>query len=806
MRKLLSAVALLLVAGTGRAAAECAASPTTLCLSASRFKVEVAWRDSHARTGVGQAVPLTSDTGYFWFFGASNIELVVKVLDARTLNGKHWVFFGALSSVEYDLTVTDSVSGASKTYHNPLGQFASVGDTSAFATPAGTAVHERVAVAGTRAPESLEAIQKFVDSSAAALAPKAAQEFTPCPDRVFGFDLGGCRFHLEVEWRDSQGREGRGQPVQLTNDTGYFWFFSPSNVELMVKVLDARPVNGNFWVFFGALSNVQYSITVTDTVTGSVKRYTNSSGSFASVGDTAAFAGGYSVRPVRDTSRSVTAELDQTGGSIVAHGADGTTFILDFPPYSLGGLQTITMTPVSQIDNLPHSGGLVGGVELEPEGLRLLAPATLTIEPSTPAPTDRAIGYAYRRGGEDLIMYPRTFEPGVIALPILRFSGYGAGNAAPGDALRALPKASASQAASGPLAPYVDQYARFFLAFLLNQITRAELTDHTIDIFNGGFTDVVQPLMRAAKDSCDKAELKVAMETAFELLRFLQIWGLAEDQRMEHITPATFEMAHDVLASCQQKAFDRCVSRNDPFEASLILYIARQLQLLGDEDPFLTSLAEDSALESCLRFELDFQSKFVEDSDYGGFHWTERLRYRSPHVPLRLDFANPYAYSSAWSGGCKLLPEIATFEYSTDICVVSVDPEDGQFDAAALWIDGLIEDQPSATVRLLYDIGDPPLHAVGECIEDGHIPDFPMALFGDYYLRLHEAEISIYGIYVAKDWELLRVGPGPSQNGWYFAKKSYERSVDYGGGTTVVEETHIFLKHTPNAPRPSDCP
>ena len=29
-------------------------------------------------------VPLTSDSGYFWFFDADNIELVVKVLDACT--------------------------------------------------------------------------------------------------------------------------------------------------------------------------------------------------------------------------------------------------------------------------------------------------------------------------------------------------------------------------------------------------------------------------------------------------------------------------------------------------------------------------------------------------------------------------------------------------------------------------------------------------------------------------------------------------------------------------------------------------
>ena len=34
------------------------------------------------------------------------------------------------------------------------------------------------------------------------------------------------------------GRSGDGQGVQLSNDTGYFWFFADTNVELMVKVLE----------------------------------------------------------------------------------------------------------------------------------------------------------------------------------------------------------------------------------------------------------------------------------------------------------------------------------------------------------------------------------------------------------------------------------------------------------------------------------------------------------------------------------------------------------------------------------------
>lgn len=110
----------------------CVASSSVLCLNAGRFRVEASWRDFAGNTGTGHAVSLTSDTGYFWFFTASNVELVVKALDGRAVNQRFWIFYGALSNVEYTLTVTDTATGAVKTYSNPSGQFGSVGDTSAF--------------------------------------------------------------------------------------------------------------------------------------------------------------------------------------------------------------------------------------------------------------------------------------------------------------------------------------------------------------------------------------------------------------------------------------------------------------------------------------------------------------------------------------------------------------------------------------------------------------------------------------------------------------------------------------------------
>ncbi len=110
----------------------CAGGGTSLHLAANRFQVSVSWRSSSGQSACGQAMPITSTTGAFWFYSPDNLELVVKVLDARPVNGKFWVFYGALTNVEYTITVTDTLTGAVKTYFNPQGQLASVADTSAF--------------------------------------------------------------------------------------------------------------------------------------------------------------------------------------------------------------------------------------------------------------------------------------------------------------------------------------------------------------------------------------------------------------------------------------------------------------------------------------------------------------------------------------------------------------------------------------------------------------------------------------------------------------------------------------------------
>jgi hypothetical protein len=114
-------------------AAPCSPSATALCLQKSRFLVEASWQTADG-SGRGQAIPLTSDTGAFWFFSSANVELLVKVLDGCGLTGSYWVFAGGLTNVGVTLAVTDMVTGQMRTYRSAAGSaFQPILDTAGLA-------------------------------------------------------------------------------------------------------------------------------------------------------------------------------------------------------------------------------------------------------------------------------------------------------------------------------------------------------------------------------------------------------------------------------------------------------------------------------------------------------------------------------------------------------------------------------------------------------------------------------------------------------------------------------------------------
>lgn len=87
--------------------------------------------------------------------------------------------------------------------------------------------------------------------------------------------LRGGRFQITGTWEDFDGNQGPFNVTPASDETGLIWFFNESNIELLIKVLRGCPLNGNYWVFFAAVSNLGFTLEVTDLEAGATRTYVN---------------------------------------------------------------------------------------------------------------------------------------------------------------------------------------------------------------------------------------------------------------------------------------------------------------------------------------------------------------------------------------------------------------------------------------------------------------------------------------------------------------------------------------------------
>ena len=104
------------------------------------------------------------------------------------------------------------------------------------------------------------------------------------------------RYTVRAYWRTNPtpgtATDGQAQVASCPNPgSGLFWFFAPTNWEVMVKVLNGCGLNNRWWVFSAATTNVFYRLEVTDVTSGAQKIYFNYPGPPApAVTDVNAFA------------------------------------------------------------------------------------------------------------------------------------------------------------------------------------------------------------------------------------------------------------------------------------------------------------------------------------------------------------------------------------------------------------------------------------------------------------------------------------------------------------------------------------
>ncbi len=264
----------------------CAADAETLCLQDSRFSVTMDWwteDGAESKRGAGKVVHEgTNDSGLFWFFSAVNWELLVKVLDGCSVNGRMWVYGASATTLGYVLEVTDTVTGAVQEYRSEPGRQAEAFTDSAAFPGSCTDAATAAAAAGdsrslpTPAPSSGPPPAEHL---AVATSVTASAEGGSCTETASAMCLQQGRYEVTVEWSNHDGLTGTGRTAgPRTDDSGLFHFFSPTNWEILIKVLDGCSFNDHHWVFAASATDVGFNLQVRDTATGRLRQYTKEAG------------------------------------------------------------------------------------------------------------------------------------------------------------------------------------------------------------------------------------------------------------------------------------------------------------------------------------------------------------------------------------------------------------------------------------------------------------------------------------------------------------------------------------------------
>ena len=271
----------------------CVSSDTTVCLLSDRFRVTIDYLNQFAnppQPGKLRAARLLAgvqnpDTATFGFGNAQNIEVVVRVQDTRPFGLNRFdVYYGGMTDVEYTVTVQDMQTGTTRLYRNLPGMVGGGVDRTSFpsnGTP--TAMYAMVqGNSATRLPIALPSV-----------APRTcvAGPNTTC--------LVDGRFEVKIDFLNQFANPpapgsmlgAKLLPGSQNPDTGIFGFGNAQAIEAVVRIQDARPFGLNrFDIYYGGMTDVEYTVTVTDTVAGTVRQYRNPPGSTGGGVDRQSFA------------------------------------------------------------------------------------------------------------------------------------------------------------------------------------------------------------------------------------------------------------------------------------------------------------------------------------------------------------------------------------------------------------------------------------------------------------------------------------------------------------------------------------
>ena len=466
-------------------------------------------------------------------------------------------------------------------------------------------------------------------------------------------------------------------------------------------------------------------------------------------------------------------------------GEDGSGYTLILPLGALTEDHVITLRPITSIRDFPFSGGLLIGVDLQPDGLSLFKPAQLILRPAglgiltellQAESPHRPAGFVYRKTGEDFHLMPMEVLGDEIHFTLTRFSGYGTGGATAEDIAHQGSRipSDAKAHALQEIDKVLTEYAGRLKEERDEHWFTSEEAQQFIRIFEKWFYDEIQPFLTEAEHNDRK--VFCAGHAYYGWLSQLFLLGFEPPPPFEKEMDLAQASMERILLNAAKSAHQRALLNKDPSEVSRLAgFLAISMAIDTNFEPIVELLYKTT------RFELEFESVIRQAS-----YW--EIGVKTEKIPLKLH------ESMAWYTGSGTLQHASAWME----CMSKFTGQPGQaFTIEAAYIklpmptpfECEIDDRknvPAPAVLMLLNPGYLMEQFTIQCSADDiaiTLMSAPM-WYGSFGF-LHETSMQPEtGLFIIGDWE---IGEGE-----LFAVKRFRQTFE-----DLTEETSLFLWYAP---------
>jgi hypothetical protein len=485
-----------------------------------------------------------------------------------------------------------------------------------------------------------------------------------------------------------------------------------------------------------------------------------------------------------DRGRAASVTLTPSAGATLAVKArNGARITISFPQGSVAATTKVTATPLRKLKSRITRKGLVAGVQLAPEGLNLLRPATVRVARRGRAPKGTKLSFLGSFGsGRDLYRVP---PDGRVRGRRFKASGRPVATITHFSTIDAFDWSKATlQDLNALLYPAVGIHRMSQeISRLLSDpnATLAEIQE-AVERERKRFIDpLTQQALAALKSSCSEKAIRRAqdvMSIALSFERQMQLVGLGEIGAVPLLSKMLLEAAR-----CMSKL---CPTLGDPRAAMYFLGLARQLQLVGAGSQALFA-ALFVNLERCATYEVRLVTQVTGRGEGNSFTWhlasTVKVQPKleeSGGLPVRAPLEYTHTSGTAPSF-CTVTSIVGTTPGVLEVKKVdftSYSPSRPSADPL-LGLELAIPVQPFETYHETptggENCGDPP-------------PDYPLPQWFAAFQALHPGFRFEGSDFVPDAPPVVAIAV-------------YQKSIDLGNGG-IDENTKVELVHTPQEPVP----